>query len=106
MKPIIYNHLTENMNKLESKYSERLQMLKAGKLIIDFSYEAVKLRLADKTFYTPDFFVVFEDRFEFHEVKGFLREDANVKFKVAKKLYPWFTFYMVFWEKKRGWVFR
>ncbi|MCB0176527.1 MAG: hypothetical protein KDJ97_38870 [Anaerolineae bacterium] len=83
------------MNKLESEYAQRLEALKACGEIIWWSFESVKLRLADNTFYTPDFFVQRVDgSFEVHETKGFMRDDANVKLKVANEFFPW-TFYLV-----------
>lgn len=39
---------------------------------------------------------------EFHEVKGFMRDDARVKFKVAAALYPWFEWVLVVRDGK-GW---
>lgn len=46
-------------------------------------------RLADKTFYTPDFVVLAPDGvLEMHEVKGFWEEDARVKIKVAAAQFP------------------
>lgn len=64
----------------------------------------MRLRLAEKTFYTPDFMVVFEDRIELHETKGYFEEDARVKIKVAAAMYPEFKFVAVYWKKKQ-WVF-
>lgn len=77
------------MNKLEAAYAAHLQIrLRAGE-ILSFNYESVKFRLADKTFYTPDFMVVAaDDTIEFHEVKGFWEDDARVKIKVFAALYP------------------
>jgi hypothetical protein len=75
-------------------------LLRAGE-IRGWKFEAVKLRLADKTFYTPDFLVVLKDgSLEFHETKGFWRDDARVKIKVAAELYPMFRFAAL--KKKKG----
>ena len=78
------------MNKTEQAYAEHLrQRLLAGE-IAEFSYEPVKLRLANRTHYTPDFRVVKQDGLiEMHEVKGFWEEDARVKIKVAAELHPY-----------------
>ena len=52
-------------------------------------FEGLKLRLADNTFYTPDFAVMAADGvIECHEVKGFWQDDARAKIKVAADLYP------------------
>ncbi len=37
-----------------------------------------------------------------HEVKGFMRDDAAVKLKVAAKMHPWWTFRLVK-KSKKGW---
>ena len=82
-------HKPGQMNKTESAYAEYLERLKLGGHICDWKYEAVKLRLADKTFYTPDFLVVMPDGLiELREVKGFLEDDARVKIKVAAEQFP------------------
>ena len=79
------------MNKTETKYSVQLEMLKLSEQIKEWRFEPLKFRLAKNTFYTPDFLVVTDNRFEIHEVKGgFWRDDARVKIKVAANLYPWF----------------
>lgn len=62
-------------------------------------FESTKLILAPKLTYTPDFLVINADSIlEFHEVKGFWRDDAKVKVKMAKEKFP-FTFIIA--EKKR-----
>jgi len=81
------------MNKTEARYAARLALLKAGGAVQWCAFEPVKLRLADRTFYTPDFMVVAEDgTIEFHEVKGHWRDDARVKIKVAAEQFPMFRF--------------
>jgi hypothetical protein len=97
MKPI---DRPTNMNRTEAAYAAMLELQKRAGFIKDYLFEAVKLRLADNTFYTPDFFVVFPDRFECHEVKGFWRDDARVKIKVAAVTYPWMRFKAVQWKSK------
>lgn len=84
------------MNKTEAAYALILEARKRDGEIQDYLYEKVKLRLADNTFYTPDFFVLDKDGYvEFVEVKGFLRDDALVKYKVAAEQYPWARWKMV-----------
>ncbi len=84
------------MNRWEQLYSEELSgRLTAGD-ITWFAYEPIRLRLAKATGYTPDFTVVLADgHLEFHEVKGFWRDDARVKIKVAAEMYPWARFVIV-----------
>lgn len=104
MKPYYTRKPQGVMNKTEYQYSLYLLALKQEGTIIDYKYESVKFRLADKTFYTPDFIVVYPDRFELHEVKGYWEDDARVKIKVAAEQYPFFKFIAIKNEHK-AWVF-
>lgn len=80
---------TGTMNKTEALYDAHLSLRRQQGGIIWHKFEAIKLRLADNTFYTADFFVLPADReLEIHEVKGFMMDDANVKIKVAASIYP------------------
>ena len=77
------------MNKSESAYAMHLEGLKASGSVLWWRFEGLKLRLADSTFYTPDFAVMAQDGvIECHEVKGFWQDDARVKIKVASEQYP------------------
>jgi hypothetical protein len=92
------------MNTLESKYAQLLDhRLHAGE-IVKYSFESLKLKLAKRTFYTPDFEVVTPECIEIHEVKGFWEDDARVKIKVAAKLFPEFKFVAVQFKKKK-WLY-
>ena len=97
----------ERMNKLETKYAAYLEGLRRAGKIVFWKFEAVKLRLADGTFYTPDFFVMLPDGSTgFHETKGFWRDDARAKIKIAAELFPWWFFVAVTWEAKaKDWKF-
>ena len=77
------------MNKTEAAYAHNLELLKRAGEVQWYRFEGIKLRLADNTFYTPDFFVLRSDgSLEAHEVKGFWTDDARVKTKVAAEMYP------------------
>lgn len=77
------------MNKTEQAYAAYLAQLQAVGGILWHKFEGMKLRLADNTFYTPDFAVMRPDgQIELHEVKGFWQDDARVKIKVAADMYP------------------
>lgn len=91
------------MNKTEAAYAAHLEAEKHAGTVLWFKFEGVKLRLADNTFYTPDFAVMSADgALECHEAKGHWQDDARVKIKVAADLYP-FRFIAVTAEaKKRG----
>lgn len=78
-------------SKLEHDYALELeQQRQAGKIRL-WQYEPAgsKLRLGHRCFYQPDFRIV--DTFgavEYHEVKGWMREDARVKLYAAASRYP------------------
>jgi hypothetical protein len=97
------------MNKLEAAYAENLEMTRRfasnpafSHGLIAWKFDAIKLRLAKRTWYTPDFLVVTTDAIELHEVKGHWEDDARVKWKVAAESYPWFRFVAVT-QKKGAW---
>lgn len=94
------------LNKTEAAYAAHLDVLMAAGEIRWHRFEGLKLRLADNTFYTPDFAVMASDGvIECHEVKGFWQDDARVKIKVAADLYP-FRFLAIRARTKReggGW---
>lgn len=96
------------MNKTEAAYQERLEWLKNTGKVLWFKFEGMKFRLADKTFYTPDFAVMNEfGEIEIHEVKGHWVDDARVKIKVAASMYP-MKFIAVKRQSKKdggGWSF-
>jgi hypothetical protein len=80
---------TGAMNKTEEAYARHLETLKAAGEVAWYLFEAVKLRLADNCFYSPDFAVMRTDgSMEMHEVKGFWADDARVKIKVAAERFP------------------
>ncbi|SOE48083.1 PDDEXK family nuclease [Orrella dioscoreae] len=77
------------MNKTEQAYAKHLSDLQAVGGILWHKFEGMKLRLADNTFYTPDFAVMLPcGQIELHEIKGFWQDDARVKIKVAADMYP------------------
>lgn len=77
------------MNKLEQRYADILERQFQQGTIKGFGFQRYTFRLADDTRYTPDFHVVtLDDVLEFHETKGFMRDDANVKLKVAAEMFP------------------
>jgi len=94
------------MNKTESAYALELERQRQAGEIQWYRFEGVKLRLGDNTFLTVDFVVMAADGvLEMREVKGFYRDDAKVKMKVAADQYP-FRFYIVRKRSKRdggGW---
>ena len=80
---------TGTMNKTEAAYAATLDARRHAGEVAWFKFEGIKLRLADNTFYTPDFAVMLADGvLEMHEVKGFWQDDARAKIKIAADLYP------------------
>jgi hypothetical protein len=77
------------MNQTEQRYAQHLEQRKQAGEIAWYGFEAWKFRLADNTFYTPDFAVMLADgHLECHEVKGHWQDDARVKIKVAAYQHP------------------
>ncbi|MDN7814892.1 hypothetical protein [Burkholderia vietnamiensis] len=94
---------TGRMNKTEAAYAAVLAArLHAGE-ILWFRFEAHKLRLADNTFYTPDFTVITAaGQTEYHEVKGRWTDKARAKTKIAADQYP-YRFIAIQRDGRHGW---
>ena len=77
------------MNRTETAYADELEYrLQAGD-VVWWAFEGLKYRLADNTFYTPDFVVMLRGgQLQAHEVKGHWEDDARAKIKVAARLFP------------------
>ncbi len=95
-----------SMNGMETKYAAHLELLRVAGQILRWDFEPCKLRLADRTYYTPDFRVLLLDGLiEFHEVKGTWagQEHNRVKIKVAAEQHPYqFT---AVTRDKTGWKY-
>ena len=93
-------------SKWEHEYAKRLDMLKAAGVVTSWRYEAHSFTIGAGAKYTPDFHVVFADeRVEWHEVKGYRREAAMVRLKVAALAFPNEPFVLV--TKVKGeWTFK
>ncbi len=99
----------DGMNKTERAYSEYLQWLVEAGQILEWHREPFNLRLAGRTFYKPDFLIVGRGRWLIlDEIKGFMRDDAAVKLKVAAEKYGnIFAFRLVTRAKGgKGWDIR
>ncbi len=103
MKPIRRKPRGE-MNKAEARYAQDLELLKRAGKILDWKYEAIKFKLSDKTkdspamWYTPDFFIIYPDKFTIVELKGYKSGKmaaSVVRFKIARQMYPWFDWQMI-----------
>lgn len=95
------------MNQTEKAWSDELDDARAAGEIKWWAYEACKLYLTSGklTSYTPDFMVWMPDgTIRFDEVKGYWRDDARVKIKVAADRFPLFKFQaMSMLRKGKGW---
>lgn len=88
----------DGMNKTEARFARGLEAMKFARIIRDFAFEPERLRMADRTYYKPDFRVTLDDgRNAFIEVKGgFARDDAMVKIKTIAELHPYPFFLAVY----------
>lgn len=104
------SHRAGEMNKTEAKYAQQLEARLLAHEIRWYAFERLKLRLAERTYFTVDFFLQLADgSFECHEVKGrkgdryWAEEDAKLKIKVAAEMFPVFHFLIVWPAKGGGW---
>lgn len=88
-------------SKLEAAYANYLHALLLAGDIVQYRYEPIRFNLAPNTTLTPDFQIKLKDgTIEFHETKGWVREDAIAKLKICARLYPEWRFVMV--KRTRG----
>lgn len=88
----------QKLNKTERGFYEILRM--QGHQWI--GVQSVTLKLADDCRYTCDFMCLTKlGEFHGYEVKGFFRDDAKVKIKVAARMFPWVKFFVVMKEDGR-----
>lgn len=78
------------MNRTEAAYASHLELQKRAGYVLWYRFHGVKLRLADNTFFEPDFLVMTADcALECHEVKGNIWiGDGRAKIKIAAELFP------------------
>lgn len=88
------------MNKTEAEFAQHLEFRKAAGELVWWAFEPFRIRLADDTYYRPDFVTVDKsERTEIYEVKGHMREAARVRLKVAVEKLP-YKFFLV--RKHKG----
>lgn len=97
------------MTLTEERYALILEQRRRVGEIDRWDYEPVKLRLADRTYYAPDFRVILSDGTEeFHEVKPANwdripnQDMSNVKIKVAAEHHPYVFLRAVEIPKRMG----
>lgn len=93
------------MNRTEAQFAEYLRVQEIAGVTLCHRFEAVTLKIANDCRYTPDFMAMgVGGEITFFEVKGFWRDDARVKIKVAARTFPEFRFVGV-QKKGQSWVF-
>lgn len=97
----------QGMNKLEQAYSDRLdEMLARGEILWRSKHEAIKLRLADNTYFIVDFFVLNKNsELEAHDVKGgFIPAKNMAKLKYCAETFPFRVFTAKRPRVKEPWI--
>ena len=90
----------DKMNATERRYADRvLNPMLFAKEIYSWDFERITFHLAPRTTYTPDFFIVYPRKLRIVEIKGRLEDDASVKYKLARDLFPWFEWEMLRYDK-------
>jgi len=89
------------MNGLESDYATHLELLRRAGEVSWFEFEAVTLKLAPRTTYTPDFAVVMANgETQYHDCKGGpIEPQAAVKLKLSAEKFTPYRFFVI---RKRG----
>lgn len=93
----------EKLNKTERSFLDLLREREQRGIIEQIGVQDMTLKLADDCRYTPDFRAVVDRRLTFYETKGFFRDDAKVKLKVAARQFRWARFVLVT-KEKQGWI--
>lgn len=93
-------HSARYRTQAERDHARRLDVLRAAGKLQRWRYEALKLRLAEGRWYTPDFLVEHCDgTLEAQEVKGHHANirDSVTRWAVAAESYPWLRW--SFWQQ-------
>jgi len=89
-------HASGEMNGIEKAYAAHLESRRVCGEIIDWKFEALKLKLARATYLMLDFLITMPDhRLELHDTKGHMEDDAAVKLKLAAEMFPMFRIVVV-----------
>jgi hypothetical protein len=94
------------MNGTEKAYAQRLEVLKHDGAIIDWKFHVLRVRLADNTYYEPDFIVMTAEReLQIHETKGsFTTDKGQIKVKLCAEVLPWFRVFKCSKQNDGSWV--
>jgi hypothetical protein len=81
--------IPRGMNKLENLFAETLRERQDRGELVWYQFEAIRFRLADGAYYKPDWAAVTnQGNLLLYECKGFWREAARVRIKVAADRHP------------------
>jgi hypothetical protein len=90
------------MNNLEQSFAQHLEARRRAGTLQSWGFERIKLRLADNTWWTPDFDYLLPDgQIVIVDTKGHWEEAARIKIKTCASLYPHFRFQAVTKQTKR-----
>lgn len=100
-------HRDGAMNRTEAAYADHLWQQQVTGEIAWYAFEPIKLRLADRSWYSPDFLVMLPNGvLQLHEVKGrkgsgyYATEDSRLKVRFAAEQYPFSV--VVAWPRKKS----
>lgn len=84
----------EPCNSWECDYAGMLAVLQVhDKSVAAWGYQPIRFRIAGGCFFTPDFVVRYADgRIVAVDVKGYMREAARIRIRIAAEKYPWMQF--------------
>ncbi len=95
-------------NSTEAEYEKLLETRRCIGEVLWYRFEGITLRIAKGVSYTPDFVVMLASgEIELHEVKGYWRDDARAKTRVAAEQLPFRILAITRPSRKKGagWVF-
>ncbi len=96
----------DGMNGLEKAYAQYLELLQRAGEIAWFRFEGFNFRLGPNCYYRADFPIVRADgRFEIHETKGRMMDDALVKLITLRQMFPFPLFVVRGRQRAHDWVF-
>lgn len=97
---IMVSQNSRGLNKTEALFFAHLRAAHPNAFV---EAHPMTFLLANGCRYTPDFIVYIDGAQIAYEVKGFMRDDAAVKIKVAAAKFPFVRFVLV-WRKRGQWM--
>lgn len=96
------------MNKTEAAYAQLLDAQKHDGIVREWKFHAIRVRLADRTFYEPDFIVVMADgEIQIREVKGsYTTPTGQMKVKMCAEVLNFFRIIKASRQKDGSWTYQ